>query len=250
MTCHAGAVSLSLGQLKAIGFCAMLVEHAATYLAPELGALVLLSHIVGRLAIPIFCFALAQGLSNTRSTPRYLLRLYLFAAMTFAGGQLLVHATGWGIIPQNILISLALTATGLSVLKKTQHCADRWLRFALYLFATAIFVMCLIFEGTYLVPALAAIFAHSHGLKRQQAMCMGLAVFAGALCAVRWAFGYPIDTALVTQPLFVLALPLLSRYRQADGARKTGLAAYALYALYPLHLWLLYLLRHLLEKPY
>lgn len=78
--------------LKWIAIVIMLIDHTAiTLVYPEYlaqrgtaGALDVwqVYHVmrcIGRLAFPLFCFALVEGFTHTHSRPKYVLRLFLFA---------------------------------------------------------------------------------------------------------------------------------------------------------------------------
>lgn len=82
---------LSTSALKWIALFFMTLDHIAAFgfEIPIVGRFYNPLRLVGRIAAPLFLFALVQGLRHTRSRPRFLLRLYL-AGM---GAGLFVTAT-------------------------------------------------------------------------------------------------------------------------------------------------------------
>lgn len=63
--------NLSQEGLKLIACVAMLLDHIATGLIPEATML----NIIGRLAFPIYCFLLVEGICHSKSPQKYALRL-------------------------------------------------------------------------------------------------------------------------------------------------------------------------------
>ena len=102
---------LSAAFLKYLAAVCMLVDHMGVVfpqMASSLGlpaALDVLPRLVGRLAFPIFAYFLAEGCRRTRSLPRYLRRLGVFALLSQVPFTL---ATGvWG---GSALLTLFLSA--------------------------------------------------------------------------------------------------------------------------------------------
>lgn len=62
-------------QLKWIAIITMLIDHAGFVLFNDLQIL----RMIGRLAFPIFCFLLVEGLAHTSNLGKYFLRLFAFA---------------------------------------------------------------------------------------------------------------------------------------------------------------------------
>lgn len=72
------AWGLTGNQLKLIALVLMTVDHVGMYLLPQLPVL----RILGRPAMPIFAYMIAEGCVHTRSKGKYLLRLALAAVLT------------------------------------------------------------------------------------------------------------------------------------------------------------------------
>lgn len=63
---------------------------------------------IGRLAFPIFCYMLAEGLVYTRNVWKYTLRLFCFAILSLVPYNLAFHRTIWYNKDFNIFFTLAL----------------------------------------------------------------------------------------------------------------------------------------------
>ena len=85
--------TLNANQLKLIAMAAMTVDHVTWAVFPGYRTdwYIILLHIIGRMAAPIFWFFVAEGYHYTHDVKKYTLRLFLFAiishfAYTFAFG--------------------------------------------------------------------------------------------------------------------------------------------------------------------
>ena len=75
---------LNRDMLKYMAITAMLLDHIAWYLLPFGTPAAQTFHVVGRITAPVMCYFAAQGYVYTRSLPRYLGRLLIFAAISQA----------------------------------------------------------------------------------------------------------------------------------------------------------------------
>ncbi len=71
--------TLSGADLKNIALVTMTMDHIAAYLLPEEMWYAVTMRQLGRMAFPIYCFLLTEGLNYTRKRTKYLLSLFLFA---------------------------------------------------------------------------------------------------------------------------------------------------------------------------
>lgn len=78
------ARALNGNQLKIIAMTAMTTDHVISVLYPDYPTdwWIVLLHIVGRLAAPIFWFFIAEGYFYTHSWKKYAIRLFIFAVIS------------------------------------------------------------------------------------------------------------------------------------------------------------------------
>lgn len=175
---------------------------------------------LGRIAFPIFCFLLVEGLHYTHSVPAYLKRLGLLAVISEIPFDLAFYDQFfyWG--HQNVFFTLALGALGIWSLKLDQSQHDRPWRG---------FLVCL------LLAFLAEISGADYG-----AFGVGLILLLASTYEQRELM--VVAGTLVTLwegPAVLLSYALIYAYNGQRG-RFNGRW---FYALYPLHLLLYYLLR-------
>lgn len=124
-----GSRGLSAAALKWIAIITMLIDHVgasllyghAVYPTGWLGGtrygwgeslwsrdFYMVLRMIGRLAFPIFCFLLIEGLIHTRSRWKYFLRLALFALISEIPFDLAFERTWWSLKNQNVFFTLAL----------------------------------------------------------------------------------------------------------------------------------------------
>lgn len=103
--------------LKLIAIFAMTIDHIAFAFVPNGTALAVLMHAVGRITGPVMFYLAAEGYHHTRSVPRYVLRLLVFALVSYLpfqlfcyGGELLArfHFTRLNVIYTILLGVLAV----------------------------------------------------------------------------------------------------------------------------------------------
>lgn len=78
--------------------------------------------LIGRIAFPIYCFLLAEGLEHTRNRKKYAVRLLLFAIVSELPFDLLFNATPLEFGYQNVFFTLFI---GLAVLMGLQWTQER-----------------------------------------------------------------------------------------------------------------------------
>ncbi|MEI3578668.1 MAG: TraX family protein [Acutalibacteraceae bacterium] len=204
-------------QLKLLAMLAMTADHIGAVFFPEIPLL----RWIGRLAMPVLCFFIGEGLRHTRSPRRYLLRLTGFALLSELPFDLAFYGgIEWG--HQNVYFTLALGLLALWAIQSRGM--EGWL-LALTAALAAELLGC--DYGMYGV-LLILLLDRFHRARSEQ-------LAAAALLNLTF-FG------LRTQTLSLIALPLLWLYNGKRGRDDRRL----FYLYYPAHLCVLGILRFVL----
>ena len=204
-------------QLKLLAMLAMTADHIGAVFFPEIPLL----RWIGRLAMPVLCFFIGEGLRHTRSPRRYLLRLPGFALLSELPFDLAFYGgIEWG--HQNAYFTLALGLLALWAIQSRGM--EGWL-LALTAALAAELLGC--DYGMYGV-LLILLLDRFHRARSEQ-------LAAAALLNLAF-FG------LQTQTLSLIALPLLWLYNGKRGRDDRRL----FYLYYPAHLCVLGILRFVL----
>lgn len=204
-------------QLKLLAMLAMTADHIGAVFFPEIPLL----RWIGRLAMPVLCFFIGEGLRHTRSPRRYLLRLTGFALLSELPFDLAFYGgIEWG--HQNVYFTLALGLLALWAIQSRGM--EGWL-LALTAALAAELLGC--DYGMYGV-LLILLLDRFHSARSEQ--------LAGAALLNLAFFG------LQTQILSLIALPLLWLYNGKRGRDDRRL----FYLYYPAHLCVLGILRFVL----
>ena len=101
-------------QLKLLAMIAMTLDHIGCIFFPRLPLL----RMIGRLAMPILCFFIGEGLRHTRNPQKYLLRLVGFALISELPFDLAFYGrVDWA--SQNVYFTLALGLMALRLLQSS-----------------------------------------------------------------------------------------------------------------------------------
>ena len=110
-----GEKRISQEGLKLLACISMLLDHIGAVFLPGTGL-----RIIGRIAFPIYCFLLCEGISHTRNTIRYGMRLALGALLAELPHDLLFYGgISWG--HQSVMLTLLLGYAMAICRKKTGH---------------------------------------------------------------------------------------------------------------------------------
>ena len=248
--------------LKWVAILTMFVDHAAASLVYGLAKY---SHAwgtgllskggywflrgVGRLGFPLFCFLLVEGFFHTRSRPKYLLRLFVFALLSELPFDLGLHDT-WKVfgdpsLPfwqriglqfggQNVFFTLALGLLAVMLWDRLTQGRDPacapWRGLAAIACAAALGAAAYYMKTDYkaMGVALILVFYLMHDRPWERDLCA-----AGVLAAM-----LPFGSHWIE--LFgVLAFPLFHVYNGERGRQ----SKYFFYIFYPAHLLLLAILQ-------
>ena len=215
--------------LKIIAILSMTLDHIGVHLFPDCQIL----RILGRLALPIFAYMIAEGCRHTRNPKKYLLTVLAVAALCQV-----VYFVAMGSLYQCILVTFSLSILLILSLDR----AGRERTFPAVL--SALLIWALVFFVCLGLPRILSHtdFAIDYGLwgvllpvfiflgrnKRERLLLslaglVLLAIFFRNLGDIQWCS--------------LLALPLLTLY---NGQRGKWRMKYFFYVYYPLHLAVIY----------
>ena len=229
---------LSGNALKLIAAAAMLADHLGWQLLADDTPAAALVHFIGRLALPIFAFFIAEGYLHTHSLPRYAARLAVGAVLAAVPFSLFLSGTLFG-APFSVLYTLLLGLLAIAA-------ADR-LRGGV-LFGVLLALLALALPGDWGPFAPLLCLAAWQARKQHTVPAAAYVTVALVLCIGSFADALLAGRALY--PALCLALPelgvavapvLLARYNGTRG-RGGAVAGWAFYLFYPLHLLLIDLL--------
>jgi hypothetical protein len=223
---------LSNNILKIIAMLSMFIDHLGVQIYPQIGAL----RIIGRLALPLFAYMIAEGCFYTKNRARYLILI-----SSLAVACQVVFYIAENSLYQGILVTFSLSIITIYSIDTLFESKD-WKKILLAVLGIIFvifvsFVMPKLFENEgfeidygvigMLLPV--AIYFMSNKILKLVACAFMLVLLALEI-------GLP-------QHYAVFALPLLALY---NGKRGTKKLKYVFYAFYPLHLILIYLLSFIL----
>ena len=219
-------IGLSNNQLKILAMLAMTADHVGLTLFPELEWL----RIIGRLALPIFAYMIAEGCCHTKHPLRYLGTMAGFAALCQGVYLFAMHSLYMCIM---VTFTLSIAVILLIRLAQSKHNPLFW--FLPFLAILAVYYICQIlpqklpdtdFEIDYgfwgvMLPVVIYAGRDTWG----KLLCTAL-----GLCLLAYT-GYPI------QWWSLAALPLLALY---NGQRGKWKMKWFFYFFYPVHLVIIY----------
>lgn len=207
---------LTGNQLKILAMIAMTCDHVGLQLLPQVGFL----RIIGRLALPIYAYMIAEGCRYTHDRRAYLLRLAGLGAVCQT-----VYFVAMGSLYQCILITFSISVCLI-------YLADRGSLWGLFLGVAGAFFLCAV------LPNLLSgtDFAIDYGLT---GVLLPLLIYEGGIP------GLTVGVILLAlahggiQWFALAAVPLLMCYNGQRGKWRLGKL---FYWYYPAHLVVIYLL--------
>ena len=212
--------------LKLIAMISMVFDHVGDMFFPD----ALWMRMIGRLAMPLFSFCIAEGYAHTKNKQRYLLRMGVFALVSEIPFDLAFEGRV-GLGHQNIMLSFFLAILALMLFDRIrgegkEHAVGKTLLGILCVCAVA--VLALVLRADYTLFAVLAVFLFYVLRNRHPLLRCGVGV---SFLALTRTVGYYRATGLSLIPLLLY-----------NGKRGRGLK-WLFYAFYPGHLLLLYLLK-------
>ena len=209
---------LTGNQLKIIAMITMTCDHVGLQMFPQL----LWLRIIGRLAMPIYAYMIAEGCRHTRNRKKYLLRLLGMGALCQV-----VYLVAMGSLYQCILITFSLSVLMICAL---DHAETAGKMGSLALAASGAFFLCTVlpdllprtdFEIDYGLPGvLLPVLIYGAGTR---GLLVGLTLLGLKYGGIQW--------------LAFLSVPLLLAY---NGQRGTANIGKFFYWYYPVHLVAIY----------
>ncbi|MBQ9424435.1 MAG: hypothetical protein IJU42_00635 [Erysipelotrichaceae bacterium] len=215
--------------LKLIAMTSMVFDHAGDLFFHDQ----LWMRMIGRLAMPLFSFCIAEGYRYTKDRKKYLLRIGLFALISeipfdlaFTGKIDLSH--------QNIMLTFFLSILALMISDRIRGDGkNTWKTILSYLVVLFTAILTLVVKADYTLFAVIAVFLfHIFEEKKHWIRC----TVGVAFLALTRTMGYYCTTGLSIIPLLLY-----------NGKKGKGLK-WLFYLFYPGHLLLLYLIRVFLLK--
>lgn len=222
-----GQKRLSQEGLKIIACITMLLDHIGATLVPWIGL-----RIIGRLAFPIYCFLLAEGIVYTRDPKRYAIRLGIGALLAEIPFDLLFYGR-FTFAHQSVMVTLLL---GFLMAMWAKKRGRFWLPLAVC-FLVAEFLQT-DYGGTGI--ALVALFTFSAGHPRKHLIRVaGMAVLMLLMGSVE------VTVGIVDVPIQMFALLALIPIYFYSGEKTTHSiwVQRMFYLFYPVHLAVLLMLQ-------
>lgn len=212
--------------LKVMACITMLIDHIGATLIPDMNL-----RIIGRLAFPIYCFLLVEGIWHTRNVKKYALRLAIGALLSELPFDLLFFGRiTWS--HQSVMVTLLL---GLVAVIWGRQKKNYWLPFAVCFFAAEFLNTDYGGWGVALICLLAATREISY---RHWLQLAGMAL-------IFWGMdSYVLNFGGIRIPIQFFGLPALIPIWLYSGKKLTHspVAQWAFYLFYPVHLTVLLLL--------
>lgn len=234
---------LNRNQIKWIAIAAMLIDHIAWAFVPTASLLGQVMHFIGRLTAPTMAFFVAEGYSHTRNIKKYILRMGIFAIVSWPA--FVYYETGrFPVILQNgyfqilpyIGVIYTLFLGLLAITLWDQKKLPMWAKIS------GVVVLCAISAvGDWaFFNVLWCLFFHVFRGKPKQKWIGFSAV--GLVCCVPMVYQKPWWSYLFMTGIFLVPFLIQYGYNGESGS-KNAFQKWFFYIFYPLHLVLLGLLR-------
>ena len=215
--------------LKLIACLSMLIDHAAAIFG-----FALKWRAIGRLAFPIYCFLLVEGVYHTRSPKKYALRLAFAALISeFAFDFAFYGRCVWQ--HQNVMLTLLLGVLALEVMK---HCPNLLLKI-LAVIPFALAADWLNTDYRWYGVALVALFGLARELPgKWPLLAAGMTVL---FCMMPSSTVMILGISVPVQLFGLVSLVPIALY-SGEKLTRSKAAQWAFYLFYPVHMVLLRLL--------
>lgn len=217
--------------LKVIACITMLLDHIGAIFVPGIPL-----RAIGRLAFPIYCFLLAEGVSHTRSPGKYALRLLIGALIAELPFDLCLFGTVdfWH---QSVMVTLLLGFCALQCMKQVANPVLKLLS-AVPFVVLAKYVHCDYGMFGVLMVVLFGITRELRGRSVLQFLGMVIMCMLKTSRTLFVVLGVPITLQMVAA-LSIIPIALYSGEKRTNSK----LLQWGFYLFYPVHLLVLHLLK-------
>ena len=219
---------LSSSALKEIALLCMTADHAALLFAAPGTAVYVLLRFIGRLAMPVFCFQVAEGCANTRSMGRYAARLgllALFSQLPFSWMR--SGGTGLTFLPFSSAFTLCCGVLAVWALQRTENRPGG----VLTAFVCVLAASCGDWGAAGTLWVVCFWLVREDPRKRSMACLFPAAAYLTSVLLTEWQ---AIPAGFLLSSLGLFCAPFLLRLY--DGRRGGGLPGWAFYVFYPAHM--------------
>lgn len=242
-------ISLNRNALKHIAIIAMLIDHVAWAFVPFYSVIGQVMHFIGRFTAPIMCFFVAEGYFHTRNVRKYLLRLGIFAVISWLpfawfeqGEKMFVN--GNFLFCQSVIFTLFLGLLALYIWNSCENHSEKLI---------AVFALCFIsLIGDWAIFGVLWIlfFGIHHGNIKAQLRSYYLLAFLSVASIIANRFNGLISGDVPVHTLFwqlgLFAAPLLLLVYNGERGSGKALHKWFFYIFYPAHLVILCIVKYLL----
>lgn len=219
---------LSQESLKGIACVTMLIDHTAVVFG-----LPMWLRVIGRLAFPIYCFLLSEGVAHTRNIKKYFLRLGIMAFLSEPVYDFVLYGNRNLLAHQNVLWLLLLGAVMLALMEKAPSPVWKLLPVVPCYFLADLLHLSYAGNGILLI----ALFGLTRGAPGSLwIQAAGMLLINGIMPSAHIGL---LGVNVSVQLFGALAMIPIALY---SGEKRTGSRAlsWAFYVFYPLHLLALY----------
>lgn len=233
--------------IKMIAMLTMLIDHVAAILIPSSHWFYLIGRSIGRLAFPMFCFLIVQGLLHTKNIKKYLLRLLIFAFISEIPFDFAFFNPTYNdehLYHQNIYFTLFIGLLVIAIIHNfDKYCEKRLTEDKMT--KEKLKIIKLVFNiGVVMLGSLSAYVLNTDYSYAGVLMIWAFYAFKDrheillySLVLINGMYGFP-------QILGVLSLFIIKGY---NGERGYTVNKFIFYGFYPIHLLVLYYIRSLVN---
>ncbi|MED3394068.1 TraX family protein [Bacillus wiedmannii] len=234
---------LNAFQLKIFAMILMVIDHVYTYIP----GMPMWMHHPGRIVAPIFFYFVVEGFFYTRDRKKYATRVFIWAAIMFAGSALIQYMfPREGGLHNNIFLSLGFGIVLLCAIDYTKRTKNYLVGIPS---AIIIALLGMFTEANLFGVGMTLIFYFFREKKSWLIIVYLLfslngvpsAIASGNIFTEMGLFGYN------NQWMMAFALPIFFLYNGERGLNN-AFTKYMFYIFYPVHLWIIYTIGYFMSK--